>query len=53
MPRKPAVKTLSVAVVVPVFNEQAALPAFHPRLMAALLVLPIDFHHHLRRRRLE
>jgi len=44
MPRKPALKTPSVAVVVPVFNEQAALPAFHARLMAALLALPIDFH---------
>ena len=43
MPRKPPVKTPSVAVVVPVFNEQAALPAFHPRLMTALLALPIDF----------
>lgn len=43
MPRKTAVKNPSLAVVVPVFDEQAALPAFHTRLMAALQALPYAF----------
>ena len=29
-----------MGVVVPVFNEQAALPIFHPRLLAVLQALP-------------
>jgi len=40
MPRKTAAQLPSVAVVVPVFNEQAALPVFHPRLSAVLQALP-------------
>ena len=43
MPRKTAVKNPSLAVVVPMFNEQAALPTFHARLMAALQALPYAF----------
>ena len=40
MPRKTAAQLPSVAVIVPVFNEQAALPVFHPRLSAVLQALP-------------
>jgi dolichol-phosphate mannosyltransferase len=40
MPRKTPAKLPSVAVVVPVFNEQSALPVFHPRLSAVLQALP-------------
>lgn len=43
MPREAARKPPSVAVVVPVYNEQAALPAFHPRLLAVLEALPNPF----------
>jgi polyisoprenyl-phosphate glycosyltransferase len=43
MPRKTSSKPPSVAVVVPLFNEQAALPLFHPRLLAVLQALPNPF----------
>ncbi len=43
MPRKTAAKLPSVAVVVPVFNEQAALPVFHPRLSEVLQALPNSY----------
>ena len=43
MPRKTAAKLPPVGVVVPVFNEQAALPVFHPRLLAVLQALPQPF----------
>jgi len=43
MPRKTAAQLPSVAVVVPVFNEQAALPVFHPRILAVLQALPNPF----------
>lgn len=40
MPKKPASTSPTLAVVVPVFNEQAALPAFHARLTGVLQSLP-------------
>jgi len=40
MPKKPASTSPTLAVVVPVFNEQAALPAFHARLTGVLESLP-------------
>jgi len=40
MPKKPAPAAPTLAVVVPVFNEQAALPAFHARLTGVLESLP-------------
>jgi glycosyltransferase involved in cell wall biosynthesis len=43
MPRKTTLRIPSVAVVVPLYNEQAALPSFHPRLVAALQALPNAF----------
>lgn len=43
MPRKTAAKFPSVGVIVPLFNEQAALPVFHPRLLAVLQALPQPF----------
>ena len=43
MPRKTAAKLPSVAVIVPVFNEQAALPVFHPQLVTVLQALPNSY----------
>jgi dolichol-phosphate mannosyltransferase len=40
MPKMPALPSPTLAVVVPVFNEQAALPAFHARLTGVLESLP-------------
>lgn len=39
-----AAQTRLVSIVVPVFNEQEALPAFHARLAKALEGLPYEFH---------
>ncbi len=37
-------QTRLVSIVVPVFNEQEALPAFHTRLTGAVASLPYEFH---------
>jgi len=39
-----AAQTRLVSIVVPVFNEQEALPAFHTRLTGAVASLPYEFH---------
>jgi len=46
MPRKPARPAPALAVVVPVYNEQAALPIFHDRLVTVLETLPNPFRIH-------
>lgn len=39
-----AAQTRLVSIVIPVFNEQDALPAFHARLTGAVSSLPYEFH---------
>jgi glycosyltransferase involved in cell wall biosynthesis len=43
VPRRGRTPRPTLTAVVPVYNEEAALPAFHPRLTAALQALPIDY----------
>ncbi|MBP8857675.1 MAG: glycosyltransferase, partial [Anaerolineaceae bacterium] len=44
MEKSMAAQNRLVSIVVPVFNEQEALPAFHAGLVEALEGLPYEFH---------